>query len=171
MVAQPVHHSHVVFLIWGKAKFEQHDPLDSLGCLAMGSNGMAIQLQHDMHLLRSLRDEEPFFEEWGRHNYSWRALFSEELVKDEFMRLDMQVFRAVFYTHSAPLVMQALERCRVGADGADEMDVIERPHACTPELGDATQCCARFVTTRVLRLRQTHRADNTGNGAYFIQAL
>lgn len=103
MVAQLVHHSHVVALIWVKAKFEQQDTLESMGFLTAGANGMAVQLQHDMDLWRSLRDEEPFFEEWGRHDYSWHALFRDELVEEEFMRLDLQVFRAV-YTGSAPHV-------------------------------------------------------------------
>lgn len=155
MVAQPAHHSHVIALIWGKAKFEQHDTIDAHGFLTQQANGMAVQLQHDMDLLRSLREEETFFEEWGRHDYSWRALFHDELVK-EFMKMDFQVFRAVFYTDNAPGVVRALEKFKVVDDGADEMDLIDRPYACSLECEDSTICGARFVTKCSLRMHQTH---------------
>lgn len=119
MIRHPVEHGHSIASLWGRLfrlEGENEGALDSAGRLLPTAPALAHQMAEDMELLRDLESAHSFWQEWIDCEMDWRALFRNEVLADEFVRLDLGALRARAWLGPRPMAAVPPER---GDDASD----------------------------------------------------
>eukprot|EP00959_Pyramimonas_sp_CCMP1952_P114764 2399212-Pyramimonas_sp.AAC.1 len=86
-------HQQVIASIWGH--LENRPPsLDDDGHLRTCAPPPAFQIERDFWALAGISGAEDFFEAWERWDFSWKALFLEEEVREVRLKVDPKILKA-----------------------------------------------------------------------------
>lgn len=156
MARTPSLHSVWFACIFGTFSFESQPTIDDTGNISSTANPWAQQFHRDIHTLAEIEE--------GDQLLSFMAGQSLRLFQDlreDFIRLDVNIFRAIPFSVSIPppeyqpdIVLQpALE---------ETPDEVDAPFKCECLVADGTQCAAAFST----RQRLAVHISNTQGGTH-----
>lgn len=155
MARTPSLHSVWFACIFGTFSFESQPTIDDTGNISSTANPWAQQFHRDIHRLAEIEE--------GDQLLSFMAgqplrLFQD--LRDDFIRLDVNIFRAIPFSVSIPppeyqpdIVLQpALE---------ETPDEVDAPFKCECLVADGTQCAAAFSTRQRLAVHITNTQGGT----------